>query len=68
MYNKLTNTVKQFVTVNNITEFVGGDTNWYKLQGIIGNLYGSAINGPDFWGDIFFNICYDLNIRVSYED
>lgn len=68
MYNDLKATVKQFVNTNNVATIVVGDSNWYKLQGVITNLYGSAVSNTEFWGDVFFDICYDLKINIIFED
>ena len=68
MYNKLKATIKQFVNTNNIATIVVGDSNWYKLQGIITDLYGSAVSNTEFWGDVFFDICYDLKINIEFEE
>ena len=68
MYNDLKATVKQFVNTNDVATIVVGDSNWYKLQGVITNLYGSAVSNTEFWGDIFFDICYDLKINIEFEE
>ena len=68
MYNKLKATIKQFVNTNDVATIVVGDSNWYKLQGVITNLYGSAVSNTEFWGDVFFDICYDLNINIEFEE
>ena len=68
MYNELKTIVKQFVNTNNVATIVVGDSNWYKLQGIITDLYGSAVSNTEFWGDVFFDICYDLKINIEFEE
>ena len=68
MYDELKNLVKRFANTNNVTTMVVGDSNWYKLQKTISDLYGPAVNNSEFWGDVFLDICYDLNIEVSYND
>ena len=68
MYDELKDLVKRFANTNNIASIVVGGSTWYKLQKIVSDLYGPEVNNPDFWGDIFFDICYDLNINVIFED
>lgn len=68
MYNELKYTIKQFANTNNIASIVVGDSTWYKLQNLLTDLYGPAISNTEFWGDIFFDICYDLKINVIFED
>ena len=68
MYNDLKATIKQFINTNDVATIIVGDSNWYKLQGIVTDLYGPAISNTEFWGDIFFDICYELNINIVFED
>ena len=68
MYNDLKATVKQFVNTNDVATIVVGDSNWCKLQNVITDLYGPAISNTEFWGDVFFDICYDLKINIEFEE
>ena len=68
MYDLIFNTVKTFTTQNNITEIVVGSKTWNELQALLISKIGNVVNNSEFWGDVFLDILYDLNIEVSYND
>ena len=67
MNNSIEQTIEHYVKINNVTEILVGDINWYALQDMLNEKYRWLEGDTEFWGNEFLNILYDVNVEVKFE-